>query len=264
MPPQRECFGMSPGECAAEWMQWALGIPAAQNPIADETGEHAAVGQHGDVWFLAGNFGGVTERACMVPAGKALFFPVLNSFYFKTEPEEPTDPAAIRDLLLGYIGNLEGIDFACEIDGRAVHDLAAYYTESPLCEVTLPADNLWADYGLGAGTYAPAATLGYYLMLAPLGTGRHTLRFTGTVPGDPEDFSVDVTYQVTVLPPGKLAADLREVTVGWDPAPGTVYRLWWTDVPGVWHPDHSIAIQSGSYTEPAAGPNRQYCVTTDE
>ena len=45
----------------AEWWKWALGIPAAENPILDETGEFADVDQSGSVWFLAGNFGGTTE-----------------------------------------------------------------------------------------------------------------------------------------------------------------------------------------------------------
>ena len=38
------------------------------------------VGQSGSVWFLAGIFGGGSAtRTCAVPAGKALYFPVLNS-----------------------------------------------------------------------------------------------------------------------------------------------------------------------------------------
>ncbi len=69
-----------PEVLSGHWWQWALSIPAAINPITDATGEFAAVGQSGPVWYLAGNFGGTTVRTVTVPADKALFFPILNYF----------------------------------------------------------------------------------------------------------------------------------------------------------------------------------------
>src|SRR5947209_20498630 len=66
-------------ELSAEWWQWLLGIPANMNPNLDTTGEFCDVDQSGPVWFLAGAFGGKFERACTLPAGKRLFFPVLNN-----------------------------------------------------------------------------------------------------------------------------------------------------------------------------------------
>ena len=79
--PQTAPFGKPLPQWTAEWWQFMLSIPTAVNPLADETGDRCMLGQRGEVWFLAGNFGGTaapTTRACSIPEGKALFFPVLN------------------------------------------------------------------------------------------------------------------------------------------------------------------------------------------
>src|SRR5262249_7983648 len=71
-------FGNTYGEWSAQWWQWVLSIPAATNPNLDTTGANCGMGQAGPVWFLAGAFGGTFTRFCTVPAGKALFFAILN------------------------------------------------------------------------------------------------------------------------------------------------------------------------------------------
>jgi hypothetical protein len=195
VPPNKKAYGKTYGQWAAAWQQWAFGIPAAQSPFLDETGEFAGAGQSGPVWFLAGNFGGESVRNITVPPCKALFFPVVNSFFIRTEPTEPTDVAGIRAILQGF---LVGASFSCEIDGRSVADLEDYYSESPLFNETLFADNL---FGLDPGVYGPAMTLGYYLMIKPLQSGTHTIHFAALLPngaGEEDDFRLDVTYNITV------------------------------------------------------------------
>src|SRR5213592_4117053 len=68
-------------QLAAEWWKWAYSVPCTAalcpNPVIDTTGDFAAVGQHGDVWFLAGAFGGTVTRHASVPEGSPLFFPVV-------------------------------------------------------------------------------------------------------------------------------------------------------------------------------------------
>src|SRR5262245_64466360 len=71
---------------SAQWWQWILGIPVGANPGlddgSDQTGRACAVNQSGPVWFLAGTFtGGPVTRVCNVPAGRALFFPLVNTTY---------------------------------------------------------------------------------------------------------------------------------------------------------------------------------------
>ena len=47
--------GQTYGRWATEWWQWALGVPAAVNPLTDTTGEHCTQRQVDQVWFLAGS-----------------------------------------------------------------------------------------------------------------------------------------------------------------------------------------------------------------
>lgn len=88
--------GQAYGRWAAEWWQWALGVPAATNPVLDPDGSFCAERQVGEVWFLAGRFGFdpdfsvPTTRTCTVPTGKSLFFPLINNFAgaFLDDPAE--------------------------------------------------------------------------------------------------------------------------------------------------------------------------------
>ncbi|WP_166027649.1 hypothetical protein [Streptomyces chilikensis] len=66
------------GHLAGRWWKWALSAPDDRSPVRDTTGEHAAWNQPADVWFLAGTYGGRVERRCAMPAGRPVFFPVLN------------------------------------------------------------------------------------------------------------------------------------------------------------------------------------------
>src|SRR5262245_40018690 len=90
-PIHTEPAGQTYGRWAAAWWQWAIGIPAAVNPLTDTTGEHCAQRQVDKVWFLAGSFLlDPVVRACEVPAAKSLFFPLINTAYgaFLNDPPE--------------------------------------------------------------------------------------------------------------------------------------------------------------------------------
>ena len=79
-PIQSHAYGKTYSQWSAAWWQWAFSIAAPNNPILDQTGQNAAVNQAGNVWFLAGNTGGTSERAVTIPSGKALFCdPQLDS-----------------------------------------------------------------------------------------------------------------------------------------------------------------------------------------
>ena len=92
-------------------------------------------------------------------------------------------------------------DLFCTIDGVPVENLAAYRVQSPQFTFTAPTPWIFGDTG-GAGT---SVSDGYFLMLAPLSRGAHTLRYGGsfhfsTAEGDPFDFdaSLDITYHLIV------------------------------------------------------------------
>ncbi|MFF2192182.1 hypothetical protein [Streptomyces sp. NPDC058157] len=88
------------GRLAARWWRWALSAPEGESPVADTTGAYAGRRQPEDLWFLAGTHGGRVVRRCGVPAGRPVFFPVLNTrraaVPFLTKPWrlEPTRASA--------------------------------------------------------------------------------------------------------------------------------------------------------------------------
>lgn len=186
------------GELSAKWWQWALAVPEAQNPVFDTTGVNCAVGQSGPVWFLAGVFGGSVTRACTVPAGKALFFPVLNAVFgsgvFDCEPTAPgvCDVSVLRAGAAARMDN--PIELAVTIDGVAIPmvDLLTLRVQSPRFSLTFP---VGAIFGLPAGTFRPNVGDGYYVMLTPRSVGPHTIYLKG-VANNGE--LVEVTYHLTV------------------------------------------------------------------
>jgi hypothetical protein len=200
LPANSKPHGMSYGEWSDAWWQWAVSIPAAENPLLDATGANAGVGQSGPVWFLAGTArGGVAERSVTVPPGTALFFPIYNGIWINT-PQFGDDPWSAKQEAFARAAVAKAVDdvtfMYCIIDGRAVQDLAAYRCETPkggAFEVDLPADNL---FNVPADRYGPSVTGGFYLMLAPLSAGPHTIHIHSEKAAS--GFYLDVKYQITV------------------------------------------------------------------
>jgi len=123
-PRGGHAFGQTYSQWAASWWQWALSIPADISPLNDPTGANAAPGQSGHVWFLAGilgGSGGAATRSVAVPAGKALFFPILNYTWVNmpelgANPWSPEQEAFARDLIAGVsVGSCRpaGHSFSC-------------------------------------------------------------------------------------------------------------------------------------------------------
>ena len=197
LPLQADAFGQSYGDWSAAWWQWSLSIPADRNPLVDETGADAAQGQSGHVWFLAGIFGagGSVERTATIPAGKALFFPIFNVVNINAPQlgDPPWSAARELELRQQLAAEVDSVtDLSAEIDGRPVADLASYRVqdEQPFM-VDLPDNNL---FGVPADTYGPSVSDGYFLLLAPLAPGNHTIHFSSTAGG----VTQEVTYYLTV------------------------------------------------------------------
>jgi len=196
--------GMSYSEWAAAWWQWVYSYPAGadSNPVEDPTGALCGLGDQGPVWFLAGTRGTTVVRDCTIPAGKTLFFPIINSLWINI-PELGDNPWSDeqQEFALSVIEPFvdKAYKLSCTIDGVPVENLASYRATTPddgEYFITVPDGS---PVGLPAGTYGPAVDDGIYLMLTPLKPGKHTIRFTsaskGTIFGD---FALDVTYHLTV------------------------------------------------------------------
>lgn len=214
-PITSEPYDLTYGEWSAKWWQWALSFPTNTNPMLDTTGQDAALGQSGPVWFLAGTMGALpsVERAATVPAGKSLFFPVLNYVVVSTPGDPPwndpfldtsvTPPVQYPSLGAYYRAlakaNMDAVaGMGCDIDGWHVQDIQAFRCTSPEFMVNMPDGNIWSQYGLAGGTYGPSVSDGYFLMVAPLAPGPHKIHFQGGASDG--SWSVDVIYHLTVTP----------------------------------------------------------------
>ena len=209
VPPNAEPFGKSYGDWGAEWWKWAIAIPFASNPIMDPNGDAQAQGQHGPVWFLAGDAGGFVERTVQVPAGRAIFVPLLNLANDYPCPDPSFQPApgqSLYDFLAsGAAGILAYVDgMTAQLDGTTIRNLFDYRGTSQLSTFTGDPSMVAFD-GCITGTPQQFVSDGYWLMLKPLSPGMHTLRITGSVFGGA--FTLDVLYHIQVTRGGRGIED---------------------------------------------------------
>jgi len=174
---------------SADWWQWVLEAPVETNPNLDPDGRFSHIGQTGQVWHLAGAFGGKVERWCVVPAGKSLFVPIVNNVWvswpqWHPSPDpiwhEPYDGYATfedwaRDLIAAWIDTFDPEkDLYLRVDKEEIPILDEDRVESPSFMVFLPENNL---FGEPSGLYGPCASDGYFVLLDPLPPGEHTIEF---------------------------------------------------------------------------------------
>jgi hypothetical protein len=202
-------------ELGAEWWQWAVQAPDANNPLLDDDGKNCRVGQQGPVWFLAGTLGSgeITERECEVPEGKAIFFPVINNAYFSflNDPPETRTADFVRTQAENGCDSNSIRDLSVTIDGVEVARPARFVTsadQSPIFQAQLPTDNVFGlqDTDENASLYAeelvlsPGAHQGFYIYLKkPLAPGDHTIEWTATWDCFGEPFSENMKYNLNVL-----------------------------------------------------------------
>src|SRR5438067_13108910 len=79
VPPGQTWAGKSYVDLAGAWWKWAAQIPTTLSPVSDRNGFLCRIGQPGTFFFLAQSAGGApVTRTCTVPAGRAIFFPVIT------------------------------------------------------------------------------------------------------------------------------------------------------------------------------------------
>ncbi|MEZ4399158.1 MAG: hypothetical protein R3B06_04020 [Kofleriaceae bacterium] len=189
------------------WLRWMVAIPAATNPVLDQTGAACGIGQAGPVWYLAGTFGGSVTRSCDVPFGKLLYFPLVNAFStvppFAVTPEtdEAYWTAQVTPYLLGT--RTDTCALRLRLDGReiladtAARDLALWTAVLDPFPVVLAEAGIYGDFP--GGVWPLGYFGGHYALFAPLTRGDHTLEFGGARcdAGTPF-FEVSATYHLHV------------------------------------------------------------------
>jgi hypothetical protein len=170
-----------------------LSIPAAVNPNLDATGDNCSQGQVDDVWFLAGNFGGEVERDCTIPAGKPVFFPVVNCINLK-----PYGYETLLDLRKGCAAFIDTITkWTCTVRYPATSDEqpcnGVYRVRSPSFTVIAPKKGVLPPGWLSVpGNTDSLVSDGYWVLLPPFQAGTATINFAA-VP------FLDVTYNLTIV-----------------------------------------------------------------
>lgn len=160
------------GQLALAWWEWAASEAGASNPVADTDGHACSVHQPGDVWFLAGTFGGRASRSCDVPAGREIFFPVVNAL---CAPNGGCD------------------SWFSDATTSATFD----HTAVAIVRITSHGIIQTASGNQATHTSGPVDALvsGAWVRLPAPPPGQHVISFRGTTPGG---FSVAVTYQLKV------------------------------------------------------------------
>jgi hypothetical protein len=156
-----------------------------------------------------------------MPFGKFLFFPIVNCNWIhipeglpgadtKTTVDEvwdalqsPIDGCGRRDNASELKATVDGVD----IGGLTNAATSPFYTcagpknkgcAAPAFNITLSTKNI---FGLPAGTYGPGVGDGYYILLAPLRPGMHTLTWSGkggVAGGAVGEFTQNITYDLKV------------------------------------------------------------------
>ncbi|MBV8034198.1 hypothetical protein [Roseateles sp.] len=180
IPPAKAIAGATQEEWSKRWWRWALSFEDVDSPVADADGRLCASGQSGPVWFLAGAYDTRrTVRSCSVPAGKTLFFPLVNVIAFPPDDERE----ACASLMLRAETQIDApAALVLEFNGRRFDGLGEHRQPTRGCFLVAPDDD------------APAAGNGYYVALGPLKRGRYKLNFGGILPG----LSQAVTYTLDV------------------------------------------------------------------
>jgi len=210
LPPHSHPYGKSFSEWSAKWWQWFLEHPVASHPGVNDPEFDVRSGQKGKVWFLASPAGETIERSVTIPTGKALFIAMPNAEASNLEdpPFFGDTEEAQREAAEWFADHI--VSVSCSVDGKAVRHIERYRVQSPQFCFTAPTPWIFGATG-GEGT---AVSDGYYVMLAPLSKGSHTVHIEGLFrfsedAGDPftADIPMDVTYQINVAPRHGHAGD---------------------------------------------------------
>lgn len=187
--PESRPFGITYGEWTANWWQWILSITKNENPLIDQNGKKCANNQSGSVWFLAGTLQGQAERFSTIPADKAILFPVINFEASVAEGDGSTE----KELSSRVKFEMDQItEMRAMINGRNLDKLNQSRIQSPLFNVTLPADNV---LGLPAQT-TKMMSEGYWLFLKPLEPGKYDLCSFGSCMAG--RIKIGISYHLTI------------------------------------------------------------------
>ncbi|MFJ1255262.1 hypothetical protein [Cupriavidus sp. CuC1] len=206
--PQSAAYGNTYGGWATLWWQHMTSLTG--DPTAN-----CGANQSGPVWFLAESpFGGTQNLHCTVPAGKAIFLPIINvECSTQEQPLFPstgvpngnfgcTDEENCRRCATTYGDHIRtGPGYLnASVDGVPVTNLTAYRTATPSYTFTAANNNLFINPTQGNGGRGTSVSDGYWLLVRPLVPGTHTIQVHGAFDSTVGNFTENVLYTITVTP----------------------------------------------------------------
>ena len=184
LPPDARVHGQTLGQISGDWLRWGFGSPADTNPLLANQCQQDPNDAH--IWFLPVSLGGDYAIDCQVPTG--VFLVVTPGGYECSEAEGNGSTAAeLQACVDENFADLSLVELA--LDGRAATHLDRYVVTSSL--VQLPGPNLLSDDA------TPSMIKGYFVVIAPLSRGTHTVRAFDEFAA--ADFSAGITMNITVV-----------------------------------------------------------------
>ncbi len=218
VPPAADPYS----DLSAFWWEWVLSIPAnfdkrhsspavnpedfnplfaPDDPHGKTTG-NCELGQHGDVWFLAASNNPPTggTRSCTLPAGREIFFPVVNA-ECSTAEKNGTTFAKLSTCAKGLMDAVTVLE--ATIDRMPITNLPTFRFQSPLFMFVAPTDNpLNALDGFPQPPIPSGPSLsvsdGFWLLFKPLAVGHHVITYHAKAPS--LSFELSGTINLKVVP----------------------------------------------------------------
>ncbi|MDX1935431.1 MAG: hypothetical protein SFU56_22755 [Capsulimonadales bacterium] len=248
LAPEVLVGGKTQRELALDWFRWLATTPVGPNPFSatgslhpmmEVTGAQSFRGaQSGTpgVFFIGGTFSDINgfstvQRTVHIAENTSLFFPLVTNGPADNTNIPPAPPTTLTpdEMLNGgfgtdYLTSFDGSQLFTEVNGIAATGLNAHrqtFGGAGFDVVYTNTDNLNAAFGfdvtLGTGIF-PSSVLsaadGYFVALAPLSKGFHTIHFGSTTDFVAPDgtfqrtFTQDITYLVTVGAPEPVSIAL--------------------------------------------------------
>lgn len=191
VPPGKTLAGASYARWLDRWETWALATPTPTNPLAKAKSCKASPQPFDKVWLLSTLGGGKITIACTIPAGRALFVPlVVNTL---VEDAKLDTFAKLRAQARTVFTDTKALRVT--IDGIPVASPTSYRATTRDLTLDVPADNI---LGVPAGK-VKAMGAGYALLVTGLAPGKHTIVVTARVkPKGRAAFEPGQTYKLTV------------------------------------------------------------------
>lgn len=122
------------------WWAWALSFPVEMNPLLDETGEFAPLGNiGGPVFFAVSSTGGPVSRKYTVPAGQYFLIPIYT--YVWTYDDTCDNETCARQIVDSAVQAVTKM--SVRIDDEPVRGLFSHYETTPVFSITVPDDGLY-------------------------------------------------------------------------------------------------------------------------